>query len=78
MESLSFAITHFTLRVNKSSPWEINQQIFMLKPEISGVICIQDIISEKIHSVIFSHGRNNCKELEIQQVQMFKKDKLHC
>lgn len=41
MESLSFAITHFILQFNKLSQWEINQQTFMLQPEISAVICIK-------------------------------------
>lgn len=55
MESLSFAITHFILQFNKSSQWEINQQTFMLQPEISGVICIKDNISEKTHSRLHFH-----------------------
>lgn len=67
---VSFAITHFFLQFNKSSQWEIDQQIFIRKPEISGIVLIQGITSEKIHAWLYFHTveitAKNPKE--IQQV----------
>lgn len=77
MESLAFAITHFILQFNKSSQWEINQQTFMLQPEISDVICMKDI-SEKTHSWLHFHiVEITVKAKEMQQGQIYLKEKSH-
>lgn len=75
MESLSLAIMHFILKFNKSSQWEINQQTFMLQPEISGVICIKDNISEKTHSWLhFYKVEMTSKAKEMLQGQIYLKE----
>lgn len=79
MESLSFAITHLILQFNKSSQLEINQKTFMLQPEISAAICIKDNISEKIHSWLHFHiVEITAKAKEMQQGQIYLKEKSHC